>query len=126
MRMDSADFIESMLTKAGCAVARQGYEVMEKTCYNVAGQIPGAKNPDEIVLIGAHYDSFRGTCGANDNGSAVAAALALARRLADKKNDRTLHAPAAFLLSHRRDDKQRERQQREKRGRVHVPQEPGK
>jgi len=63
--MDSADFIESMLTQAGCAVARQGYEVMEKTCYNIVG-------------------------GANDNGSAVAAALALARRLADKKSDRTL------------------------------------
>ncbi len=88
--MDSADFIESMLTKAGCVVTRQGYEVMEKTCYNIAGEIPGAKKPNEIVLIGAHYDSFRTTCGANDNGSAVAAALALARRLTDKKSDRTL------------------------------------
>ncbi len=88
--MDSADFIESTLTKAGCDVVRQGYEVMEKTCFNVAGEIPGGKNPDEIVLIGAHYDSLRGTCGANDNGSGVAAALALARRLADKASDRTL------------------------------------
>ncbi len=88
--MDSADFIESMLTKAGCAVARQDYEVMEKTCYNITGEMPGARSADEIVLIGAHYDSFRGTCGANDNGSAVAAALALARRLADKESDRTL------------------------------------
>lgn len=88
--MESADFIESMLKKAGYAVHRQSYEVMGKTCYNVAGQIPGAKKPDEVILIGAHYDSLRGTVGANDNGSAVAAGLALARRLADKKSDRTL------------------------------------
>ena len=43
----------------------------------------GGSTP-EIILIGAHYDSVFGSPGANDNGSGVAAMLALARRFAGK------------------------------------------
>src|SRR5262249_50691587 len=41
-----------------------------------------------IVVIGAHYDSVFGSPGANDNGTGVAATLALARRVAEKKTER--------------------------------------
>ena len=44
----------------------------------------------EIVLVGAHYDSVFGAPGANDNGSGVAALLALARRFAGKQTHHTL------------------------------------
>jgi Zn-dependent M28 family amino/carboxypeptidase len=45
-------------------------------------------------LIGAHYDSVFGAPGANDNGSGVAALLALARRLHGPPNEQTLRLVA--------------------------------
>ncbi|HEX2201397.1 MAG TPA: M28 family peptidase, partial [Gammaproteobacteria bacterium] len=39
----------------------------------------GCSRPEQILLVGAHYDSVRGSPGANDNGSGVAALLEIAR-----------------------------------------------
>ena len=91
----AADFIEESFVDAGYKVSRQGYEVSfsrikGRECYNLEAEITGSEKPDEIVLIGAHYDSREGTPGANDNASGVAALLALARAFADKKPARTL------------------------------------
>jgi Zn-dependent M28 family amino/carboxypeptidase len=87
---DAADFIETALRDAGYQVERQAYEVAGKTCYNLAVEITGDSHPDEIIIVGAHYDSVLGCPGANDNGSAVAAMLGLARRFAGKPCQRTL------------------------------------
>jgi len=57
---------------------------------NVAAEVRGASKPEEIVVVGAHYDSVSGSPGANDNGSGVAATLALARRFAKSSPSRTL------------------------------------
>lgn len=84
----AAHYIESELTKSGWKVRRDEYEVQAQSCYNVEAELPGAS--PEIVLIGAHYDSVFGSPGANDNGSGVAALLALARRFAGSHNARTL------------------------------------
>lgn len=46
---------------------------------------PGAR---EVVVIGAHYDTFAGTPGADDNASGVAATMELARRLAGRPQAR--------------------------------------
>jgi len=86
----AADFLEASLAEAGCKVNRQNFQAEKKTCCNIEAQIIGTKHPDRIVIIGAHYDSVYRSPGANDNASAVAAALALARRFADEKNNRTL------------------------------------
>jgi len=48
------------------------------------------RGSDEIVVIGAHYDTILGSPGADDNGSGVAALLAIARRFAHEKPARTL------------------------------------
>lgn len=88
--MEAAAFLEKSLTAAGYKVERQSYEVKGQTCFNLEVEIKGAKLPEEIVVIGAHYDSVRGAPGANDNGSGVAGLLALARAFAAKKPDRTL------------------------------------
>jgi Zn-dependent M28 family amino/carboxypeptidase len=61
---------------------------------NVAAEVRGASKPEEIVVVGAHYDSVSGSPGANDNGSGVAATLALARRLAKSSPSRTLRLVA--------------------------------
>ncbi|UCF44646.1 MAG: M20/M25/M40 family metallo-hydrolase [Planctomycetota bacterium] len=86
----AADYIESALTEAGHTPRRQNYSAEGKTCSNLEAQITGSTHPDEIVVIGSHYDSVYGSPGANDNCSAVAANLALAPRLKDTKPNRTL------------------------------------
>lgn len=50
---------------------------------NVVLDIPGTKGPS-LVVVGAHYDSCLTSPGANDNGTGVAAALELARRLSSR------------------------------------------
>jgi len=61
---------------------------------NLHAEIPGTTKPDEVLIFGAHYDSVElvnGPCpAANDNGSGVATVLALARRLANCKPQRTI------------------------------------
>ena len=50
----------------------------------------GKSKPDEIILIGAHYDSVESSPGANDNGSGVAAMLEIARAFATLQPERTV------------------------------------
>jgi hypothetical protein len=54
----------------------------------------GSSFPNEIVIVGAHYDAFQGTPGADDNASGCAAVLALARHFAKDPQPRTIR----FLL----------------------------
>jgi hypothetical protein len=37
--------------------------------YNVIGEIAGTEFPDEIILVGGHFDSWDVGCGAHDNGA---------------------------------------------------------
>jgi len=57
---------------------------------NVIGVKTGANKPDELVIVGAHYDSVRGCDGADDNGSGVAGLLEIARILASGTHTRSL------------------------------------
>jgi hypothetical protein len=50
--------------------------------WNVAGQIAGRERPDEIVLIGAHLDSWDLGTGAIDDGAGVAIVTAVGRLIA--------------------------------------------
>src|SRR6266480_3669469 len=84
----AADFIENSFSRTGLHPRRDSYELRGQACHNLETEIPGAR--PEIILIGAHYDSVFGSPGANDNGSGVAATLALARRFAGKKTEHTL------------------------------------
>ncbi len=84
------NFIETSLTKAGYKTHRQEYEAEGQTFCNIEAEKTGTKYPEQIIIVGAHYDSAYGTAGANDNASGVAATLALARYFADKESARTL------------------------------------
>ena len=83
--VEAAAWIEASLAQAGYKVRRLGYKVRGKTCHNLEVEIPGRTCPEEIVVIGAHYDSVPGCPAANDNGSGVAALLALARAFAGRR-----------------------------------------
>jgi hypothetical protein len=62
-------------------------------CFNVIGEIPGAgKHKDEIVMLGAHFDSWHGGTGATDNaaGSAVMMEAARVLKASNLPLDRTV------------------------------------
>lgn len=88
--VQTARFIAVALADAGYAVKRQEYNVDDTVCVNLEVEIPGTIRSDEIVIIGAHYDSVASCPAANDNGSGVAAVLSLARVGSSFQNERTL------------------------------------
>jgi carboxypeptidase Q len=47
--------------------------------FNVVGEIRGTDKADEIVLIGAHFDSWHGATGATDNAAGSAAMMEVLR-----------------------------------------------
>ncbi len=76
---------------------RAGYEVNEHSfvkrgaaCPNLEVTVPGTTRASEIIVVGAHYDSYQGAPGADDNASGVAAVLALARRGVKTARERTV------------------------------------
>ena len=73
----TADYIESTLISFGYSVQRQTYSCYGKSVSNLIVEKTGTEK--EGVVIGAHYDTVPGTPGADDNGSAVAGLLELAR-----------------------------------------------
>jgi Zn-dependent M28 family amino/carboxypeptidase len=88
------EYIERTWREQGHSVRRQVYEVHGTPCANLEITIGGRGRPAETVLVGAHYDSIRGGPGANDNGSGVAALLAMGRRLSGSEPRRTLRLVA--------------------------------
>jgi Zn-dependent M28 family amino/carboxypeptidase len=83
-------YIEGSLARAGHEVSRQSFTASGEPCHNLEIEIPGATRRDEIVLIGAHYDSVAGSPGADDNASGAAALLVLAKSPALQTPARTV------------------------------------
>jgi Zn-dependent M28 family amino/carboxypeptidase len=88
------DYIAREWRSQGYEVGAQRYETNGADCANLEVVIPGASRPDEIILAGAHYDSVQGSPGADDNASAVAALLEIARLLRCARPARTLRLVA--------------------------------
>jgi hypothetical protein len=82
--------------------------------FNVIGEIPGTDKADEVVLLGAHLDSWHGGTGATDNAAGVAAMMDAVRIIetlglrpkrtiriglwGDEETD--LHGSAAYVRTH--------------------------
>jgi Zn-dependent M28 family amino/carboxypeptidase len=58
--------------------------------YNTVGEIRGSEKPDEVVLLGAHLDSWDLGTGSTDNGTGSMVVLEAARTLAKLKPKRTI------------------------------------
>lgn len=58
--------------------------------FNVEAEIYGTTRSDEILIIGAHYDTVWLSPGADDNASGVAAVLEIARAFAGRQFERTV------------------------------------
>jgi Zn-dependent M28 family amino/carboxypeptidase len=85
---EAASYIEGSLREAGYTTARQTFVVDGVACVNVEAELRGTG--DGIVIVGAHYDTVDDSPGADDNGSGVAALLALARAFAHEHPGRTI------------------------------------
>lgn len=90
----ATEYVETSLRQTGINLQAQDFQVEGRNCRNLEGEIAGSDRPGEIVVVGAHYDTIFDTPGANDNGSGVAALLALGRKFADAKPKRTLRLAA--------------------------------
>ncbi len=86
----AAEYIRAEFKAAGYDVHRQQFDVSGKICENIEAEVRGTDRREDILVIGAHYDSVKGSPGANDNGTGVAAVLALARQFAQSPVSRTL------------------------------------
>jgi hypothetical protein len=86
----AARYIRAFWEKTGYEVRIQTFTVQDVPCRNLAVEISGHTKSDEIVLVGAHYDTVSWAPGANDNGSAVAALLELSRLFSTASTSRTL------------------------------------
>ncbi|MBU0943336.1 MAG: M20/M25/M40 family metallo-hydrolase [Proteobacteria bacterium] len=93
--MDSTvSYLDKILSDMGYTIQRQEFSSHEVTSTNLEVEIPGHLYPEEIIVVGAHYDTVSNCPGANDNGSGVAALLELARLLADANPQRTVRLVA--------------------------------
>lgn len=86
----AAEYLEKTLGADGYEVHSYEYSVDNNPIRNIEVQIPGSKTPAKNLVVGAHYDTFGGTPGANDNASGVAAVLELAQLLKNSKPDQTI------------------------------------
>lgn len=90
----AAEYVKEQFARLGLDAAAQTYRIMDRTYANIQAEMRGRARPDEILLVGAHYDSVTGSPGADDNASGVAVLLELARLLAATPLERTVRLVA--------------------------------
>ncbi len=65
-------------------------ENMKVKSQNVVGELKGTERPEEIVLVGGHYDTVLEVSGAEDNAAGTAIVMELARVFKEKGTKRTM------------------------------------
>jgi aminopeptidase YwaD len=97
-------YVESYITRELARygpVARHAFDHRGRTHYNLVLDLPG-RHDRGMVLVGAHYDAVPGSPGADDNGSAVAVLLELARAFSRAPTRRPMRLVAFDLEEHDR------------------------
>ena len=87
----AARYISTLFESIGYQPNLQSFKVQGRTVSNIEVVKAGTDRPDEIVVVGAHYDSVVGSPGANDNATGVAGVLELARILRPQQLSRSVH-----------------------------------
>jgi Zn-dependent M28 family amino/carboxypeptidase len=72
------EYVHGQFAAMGIEVRVQDYEALGVATANLLASIPGT-DPSSSLLLGAHYDTVMGTPGADDNASAIAVMLEIAR-----------------------------------------------
>jgi Zn-dependent M28 family amino/carboxypeptidase len=94
-KLDAArDYIANEWRVRGLEPRLQTYPARGVESSNVEIVLQGDRQASQSIVVGAHYDSARGSPGADDNASAVAALLELGHVLAAAPRARTLRLVA--------------------------------
>jgi len=91
--MQKAAFIYERMSRYTRRVRYQRFTVDGVEYRNVLGSIGEDKPGCSVLVIGAHYDTFEGLPGADDNSSGVAGILEIMRQLQDTK----MRCPVEFV-----------------------------
>jgi len=86
---EAVEYISGQFVSFGYNLEFQEYKVSGETVKNIIASKKGIRKSEETIIIGAHYD----TCfnpGADDNASAVAGLIELARFMSKQQTDRTI------------------------------------
>lgn len=87
---ESALYLKEQLQAAGYEVNEHSFPTKGSLTPNLEATLKGTSLPNEIIVIGAHYDTTQRSPGADDNASGCAAVLALARTFKDNPQPRTI------------------------------------
>lgn len=93
----TAAYIASFYRELGLVAKQQAYSYAQMSVDNIIAEISFSENPKHYFVLGAHYDSVSGTVGADDNASAVAVQLEIARHLVEKANTHRLDLAVKFV-----------------------------
>jgi aminopeptidase YwaD len=74
-------YIHQELSRAGFQVTKEPFPWEGQWFYNVVAEKRGTVWPERVFIVGAHYDTVPGSPGADDNASAVAVLLEVARHI---------------------------------------------
>ncbi len=85
----AAGYLEKEFLLYGYSLEFQKYTVNNRETRNIIARKTGIKFPNEVIIIGAHYDSCFNP-GADDNASGIAGLLEVARMAANQDVDRTI------------------------------------
>ncbi len=77
----AAQYIKREFVRAGLDVKEDSFEWEGKSYKNIVAEKKGRTSPGRVFIVGAHYDTIPGTPGADDNASAVAVLLEIARNI---------------------------------------------
>mgnify|MGYP006269391269 CR=1 FL=1 len=76
-----ARYMQRELSRIGLEVKKDFFQWEGKSYENIVAEKRGTISPDHLVILGAHYDTVQGSPGADDNASAIAVLLEVARHI---------------------------------------------
>ena len=100
----AADYIRLTLQSLGYKLTEQPFSEDGHQYRNIIATRRGTRNPEQRVIILAHYDTVADTPGADDNASGVAVMLELATVLQPCHCDRTIQFIGVNLEENARED----------------------
>ena len=80
----AAAYVREHLLQAGLEVSDDPFSDGAQRGVNIRARLPSDATELPLLIVGAHYDSIPGSPGADDNASAVAALLEIARSLSSR------------------------------------------
>jgi Zn-dependent M28 family amino/carboxypeptidase len=93
----TADYIREFYKGIGIEARLEPFSYHGFEVANVVAELSLGRSDAKRILIGAHYDCVAGTVGADDNASAVAVQLEIARQMALRKEGAGLDLTLVFV-----------------------------